>query len=58
MSKTEKYSITQHDYTKIQVKLNSIKGMLYCNENAAFIENELENLSTMLKNAIQQQKQR
>lgn len=58
MSKTEKYNITQHDYTMIQVKLNDIKSMLYCNENTAFIESELDNLSTMLKNAIIPQKQR
>lgn len=56
MSKTEKYNITQHDYTMIQVKLNDIKSMLYCNENPAFIESELDNLSTMLKNAVQKQR--
>lgn len=53
---SETYEITQHDYTIIQMKLCDIKSMLYCNENPAFIESELDNLSKMLKKAVQKQR--
>lgn len=55
---SEQYKISQHDYTVIQMKVGEIKSMLYCNEEYVFIENELENLSKMLKNAITTQKQK
>lgn len=55
---TEDYSITQRDYTMIQIKLNDIKSMLFCHENPAFVESEVEALSKMLKNAIKPPKQK
>lgn len=55
---SEIYKITQHDYTVIQTKLGDIKTMLYTNEPFEFIEDEIENVSKMLKNAIKQQNQR
>ncbi len=56
---SELYTISQVDYKKIQTKLGDIKTMLYTNEPFEFIEDEIENVSKMLKYAIQnQQKQR
>lgn len=56
---SELYTISQVDYKKIQTKLGDIKTMLYTNEPFEFIEDEIENVSKILKNAIQnQQKQR
>ena len=56
---SELYTISQVDYKMIQAKLGDIKTMLYTNEPFEFIEDEIENVSKMLKYAIQnQQKQR
>ena len=56
---SELYTISQVDYKMIQTKLGDIKTMLYTNEPFEFIEDEIENVSKMLKYAIQnQQKQR
>ena len=56
---SELYAISQVDYKMIQAKLGDIKTMLYTNEPFEFIEDEIENVSKMLKYAIQnQQKQR
>ena len=55
---SELYTISQVDYKMIQAKLGDIKTMLYTNEPFEFIEDEIENVSKMLKYAIQnQQKQ-
>ena len=60
MSKTytEKYTISQHDYNMVIVKLCDIKSMLFCNENPAFIENSVDDLMKMLRAAIQSEKQK
>lgn len=60
MSKTytEKYTISQHDYNMVIVKLSDIKSMLFCNENPAFIENSVDDLMKMLRTAIQSEKQK
>ena len=59
VSYSELYAISQVDYKMIQAKLGDIKTMLYTNEPFEFIEDEIENVSKMLKYAIQnQQKQR
>lgn len=52
---SELYTISQVDYKKIQTKLGDIKTMLFINEPFEFIEDEIENVSKMLKNAIQNQ---